>query len=201
MLKSASKYTEAKMAYSIIQPPFSLKFRQMSKPELRSYLEWFLKVLPERLVALEWTIRGSSEYSSWKVNYSPNSLAPLGNWFAGQIETRKRTKEEIEAMSLRLNYSVEGSSQELTNRSFSLAVDVGMYFGQVILENHPGTSWDQLLDNKRYADYGQPIIVGLGKVPLNPVRIAVTLAYAIAGGKPDGTRLRAIYKIWSKMPK
>ncbi len=36
------------MTYSVIQPRFTLKFREMPKPELKAYFEWFAKVLPER---------------------------------------------------------------------------------------------------------------------------------------------------------
>ena len=41
------------------------------------------------------------------------------------------------------------------------------------------------------------VILGFGQVPLNPVRIAVTLCYGIATGKQSGKRLREIYDYWS----
>ncbi len=47
-------------------------------------------------------------------------------------------------------------------------------------------------------DYGQPVIMGLGTVPLNPVRIAVTLAYAFAAKEQAGDRLRELYDVWAK---
>jgi hypothetical protein len=77
-------------------------------------------------------------------------------------------------------------------------MDVGMYFGQTIVKNLPGTRWDQPVKNSKFADYGQPVIMGFGTVPLNPVRIAVTLAYAFAAKEQTGDRLRALFDVWSK---
>jgi hypothetical protein len=37
------------MAYQIIQPPFTLKFREMSKAELRDYYRWFHDCIPVRI--------------------------------------------------------------------------------------------------------------------------------------------------------
>ena len=99
----------------------------------------------------------------------------------------------------RLTFEIDVPNVELTNKTFSLAMDIGMYFGQVILKSLPGTRWGQPLRNPNSADYGQPVIMGFGRVPLNPVSIVVTLAYGFAAKKHSGDRLRALYDVWSKM--
>jgi len=187
------------MAYAIIQPPFTLKFREMSESELRSYFEWFMKVMPERLTELKRAIRESPSHSSWAGDFSPKSLDELGTWFEGQVETRPKTQEEVEGVKAKLTFPIEVSGEQLTNRTFSLAMDIGMYFSQVILNNLDGTKWNQALKNEKFADYGQPVIMGFGTVPLNPVRILVSTAYGIAKGKE--ARLRELYDTWAKMKK
>lgn len=187
------------MTYSIIQPPFTLKFREMPKAELRAYREWFMKVLPERVAALEAEVRRKPEYAAWAADGSPESLDRLGAWFAGKVETRAKTSEEIDADKAKLTFPIEVPGEQLTNRTFSLAMDIGMYFGETVLKNLSGTTWDQALRNEKFADYGQPVIMGFGSVPLNPVRIVVMLAYGIAGGKQGGGRLRELYDTWAKM--
>jgi hypothetical protein len=77
-------------------------------------------------------------------------------------------------------------------------MDIGMYFGQVVLKNLAGTRWDQSPKNPRFVDYGQPVIMGFGIVSLNPVRIAVTLAYAFAAQERLGERLRELFDVWSE---
>jgi hypothetical protein len=69
----------------------------------------------------------------------------------------------------------------------------------VVLKNLAGTTWDQTLKNQRFADYGQPVIMGFGSVPLNPVRIIVSTAYGIASKERGGGRLRELYGTWTKM--
>jgi hypothetical protein len=186
------------MTYSIIQPPFDLKFREMSKKELLAYREWFHSVMPERTAELVKAVKGTAGFENWNPDLTPASLAPLGDWFRREVECRKRTDVEIGEIKSRLTFPIDIPEEELTNKSFSLAIDIGMYFGQVILKNLANTRWDQPLKNKAFADYGQPVIMGFGTVPLNPVRIAVTLAYALAAKDQSGDRLRALFDIWSK---
>jgi hypothetical protein len=187
------------MAYTIIQPPGTLVFREMTKPELKGYFDWFAEVTSERVAGLEEEVRRSPAHSKWRADVSPASLEFLGEWFAGQVETRARTDEEIDAVKSKLSFPIDVSGEQLTNRTFSLAMDIGMYFGQVVLKNIDGTKWDQPLRNEKFVDYGQPVIMGFGSVPLNPVRIVVSLAYGIARKKRGAGRLREVYDTWAKM--
>lgn len=81
--------------YEIIQPPFTLKFRDTSKEEIVEYGRWFHASIPERLCQLEAVVRETSGYESWEVTHEPDSLQSLGNWFTAQIDTRSRTVAEV----------------------------------------------------------------------------------------------------------
>jgi hypothetical protein len=186
------------MAYEIIQPPFTLRFREMSEKELKEYNAWFHRVTPERVAALEAEVRKGPGLSAWTADRSPGSFDTLGPWFASQVETRPRTPEEKDAI-LSTTPWVTVPDKELTNRTFSIAYDVGIYFGLGVLAARPSAKWEQPLDNKKFADYGQPVVGGLGPVPLNPIRIAVTFAYGIAGGQRQGSALRQLFDTWVSM--
>jgi hypothetical protein len=142
-------------------------------------------------------VKNTPGYENWAPNETPESLEALGRWFEGQVETRKKAADEIEETRSKLTFPIDIPEEELTDGTFSLSMDIGMYFGQVIIKNLPGTEWDQPLKNKRLADYGQPVIMGFGTVPLNPVRVMVTTAYGIARKKP--ARLCELYDTWAKM--
>jgi hypothetical protein len=186
------------MTYRIIQPPISLKFRERSKAELKTYAEWFHEVTPQRIAALATAVRSTPGYETWEPNATPESLDILGHWFEGEVEIRKKTADEIEETRSKLTFPIDIPENELTDRTFSLAIDIGMYFSQVILKNLTGTRWDQFLKSRNFADYGQPVIImGLAPVPLNPVRVMVTTAYRISRQKP--ARLRELYETWSGM--
>lgn len=78
-------------------------------------------------------------------------------------------------------------------------MDLGIYLSQVFLRNNSSLKWDQFFGSKRFIDYGQPVLVGFGKVPFNPLRMMRTLAYGLAEKTYGGQGLRDIYDIWSKM--
>jgi hypothetical protein len=104
------------MAYAIIQPPFTLDFRNMSKKELRAYAEWFHHVLPERVAELTNAVKGTRGYESWDPNLTPESLGVLGRWFEGQVEARAKTGEEMGETNARLTFPIDVPNEELTNK-------------------------------------------------------------------------------------
>lgn len=185
------------MTYSIIQPPFTLQFRDMAKKDLIAYAAWFHDSASERIDELTRAVKETPGYESWEPNVTPESLEGLGRWFESQIETRKKRDAEIEETRAKFTFPIDIPDEELTNRTFSLAMDIGIYFARVVLKNLPGTRWDQPLGNKKFADYGQPVIMGFGTVPLNPVRVIVTNAYKVANR--ERVHLRRLYDTWARM--
>ena len=159
--------------------------------------DWFHDSTPGRLAELTQAVKITSGYESWEPDLTRESLDDLGTWFEGQVEMRMKEAEEIAETRANLTFPIEIPDQQLTNRTFSLAMDIGMYFARVVLKNLPGTRWDQPLRSKNFADYGQPVIMGFGTVPMNPVRLMVTNAYTAARrGRVD---LRSLYDTWARM--
>lgn len=187
------------MSYKIVQPPFTLRFSEMAKKELLAYRTWFHDVMAERVSELQEAVRSTPGFECWVADETPKSLDQLGEWFGGQVETRRRTEEELAEIHSNMSFPIDIGMDELTNRTFSLAMDIGMYLGKVVVKNLEGTRWDQLLKSKNAEEYGQPVIVGFGSIPMNPVHLVVTLAYGIASGNKTGERLRELYTIWSKL--
>lgn len=185
------------MTYSLIEPPFNLQFRDMAKKDLVAYAAWFHNSAPERIGVLTKAVNCTSGYENWESNATPESLDELGQWFEGQAETRKRGREEVENIRSKLMIPVDIPDEELADRTLSLAMDISMYFARVVLKNLPGTYWDQPLKNKKFVDYGHPVIMGFGAVPLNPVRVIITNAYKAAG--KQRVDLRRLYDTWARM--
>ncbi|MGR9579314.1 hypothetical protein [Pandoraea sputorum] len=186
------------MTYQLISPPCALDFVALTKQELKKYNEWFVAIVPERVATLQSCVNASTGYGSWSADFDPASLTELGDWFALQVATRDRTQSEVRAIEARLKFPMDVPDEELTGETVSKAIDVGMYFGMVLLKNHASLRWDFKTESKRFADYGQPVIVGFGTAILNPVRIAVTLAYGVAAGTQSGSRLGQVYRFWSE---
>lgn len=186
------------MSYSIIQPPFTLRFREMPKKELRLYFKWYMEMIPERIRVLTAEIRRTSGFGSWQPDFTRDTLEPLGDWFASQVELEPRTAEEILEIKSRQKFPIDVPPDDLTNRTFSLAIDIGMYLSQVFLRNHPRLRWDQPFRGKTFVDYGQPVLVKFSCGPFNPVRMVITQAYGLARGSSTKSGLLEVYDIWSK---
>jgi len=187
------------MTYDPIHPPFTLSFREMPKRELNRYLEWFSGVLPDRLDELTKAVRDAHGYDSWQPDGSPESLDLLGRWFAEQVAMRPRSETEKKALEEKVKFPIELPGEELTTQTLSLAMDIGMYLSQVFMKNHPQLKWEQPLGNKKFIDYGQPVLVAFKPGPFNPVRMVVTFAYGLVGHQKTGEGLRNIYETWSKL--
>ncbi len=186
------------MTYQIIQPPFTLKFREMSRNELDDYFRWFMGVIPGRIDELARAVQTTPGFEDWQPDYTSASLDSLGEWLSRNVESRPRTEEEIQETVLRSSFPIGDPGEELTNRTFSLAVDTGMYLSQVFLKTHPSLRWSQEFGDKQFVDYGQPVLAEFRPSPFNPVRMMVTLAYGLVRKTKDGRRLRGLYDYWIK---
>jgi hypothetical protein len=182
------------MSYNIIQPPYSLNFRSMTEEEIESYFQWFIERIPDRVAELTRAINESSGLI-WIPDLTRNSLEALSTWFVDQVEVRERTPREIAEVHRKAPLA-DSISMELTNRTFSICVDTGMYFGESIRLRVPGSDWRLILDDKVFADYGQPVLVGRGPVPLNPVRVVMNWAYGVSQRNRGSERLTQLFDWW-----
>lgn len=186
------------MFYKVVQPPFTLQFTEMTKPELRQYFAWFLKVMPERLQILGQAVSTTPGFTNLILDGSIESLSGLGEWFSVVAHERARTTDEISEIKSRSAFPIPVPATELSNQTFSIALDIGMYFSQLMLDKHPHMKWDQPLKDKKFIDYGQPVLIGAGRVPLNAVRLMVNLAYGLVSKAQTGTRLAEVFEYWSE---
>lgn len=158
------------MTYSLNSPPCALVFGKASKRDLAAYASWFNDSLEPRISLLAAEVASTSGQECWRPDLTPDSFGSLGRWFEGQVSTRPRTESELAELRASLAFPVDVAKVELTDRTFSLAIDVGMYLGQAVIARVPGARWEQALKNRKSADYGHVVVVGSGAVPLNPSR-------------------------------
>ncbi len=199
------------MGYQIIRPPHVLRFRDMKKRDLREYNAWFHGSIPERIEMLTAAVRSTPGFETWQSDYSPDSLDTLGAWFKAQVESRPRAPQEIQEQRdrMRINkgglviespLSEEEISRTLTDRTISLAMDVGTYVSQVLLKSHPSLEWYQRTTGATFIDYGRPVLKGFfyRTVRFDPVGAMLGLAYSVLRGTETGRDLRELYEKLSK---
>jgi len=184
--------------YQILQPPFTLEFEKMNKKEASKYFNWFQEQIPIRTSILRIAVQSTTGFEHWNGDFSPDSLGMLGKWYAEQIETRKKTVKEIEEIYADAPdwfREVDISNQELTNKTFSIAFDVGVYLSQVFIKNVEGLSWT--IEKRKTVNQNQPVLKGF-VIFLNPIHIAVTTAYGLADETYKKVRLKELYYEWKK---
>jgi hypothetical protein len=183
------------MTYPLVAPPIAQPLRELPRKELLAYARWFLESIPARVYALQQVVRATPGHDAWSADSSVESLEPLDLWFEKQVEVRPRSPEELAEIRAGLRFPVDVSDNTLTYRTLSLAFDIGMYWGLVILENVPGTSWKQELRGGRSnVDYGHVVIRGNGLAPLNPFDVIRMTALGVVDGRRTG--LPALYLTW-----
>ena len=175
-------------------------FLEMDKNKIKEFYQWFMESLPYCIEELMQMVVNTPGFEEWNADDSPNSLNELGAWFARKVEKQDFTLEEIEAIKSKQVKPTNFATWELTDETKSLALYVGMYYGEVAIKNSPLLSWTQLLGSRKLADYGQPVLGGAGVVPINPVRVAHSIACGfIDNGTRDGMDLRKAYDYWEKL--
>jgi hypothetical protein len=185
------------MKYVPVHFPFTSKVRDMSDLELHQYFAWFTRTVEERIQQLQEAVRQTDRFNGWHADRTRESLGTLGEWFASRVKTRRRTETELAALRSKISFPIELLESDLTDCTYSICVDVGMYFGIVLIANHLSLEWHQFTDDRKFIDFGQAVIIGFTNAPLNPVRIAIVLARSIVNERHTGARLQELYDTWS----
>ncbi|MFO0963185.1 MAG: hypothetical protein U0625_09810 [Phycisphaerales bacterium] len=185
------------MPYSIIEPPFHRTPSELSVAELKQGFDWYLQSIPRRATVLAEVMAESQGYAQWSPNYLRESLAPLGEWFETQIQTRPKSETEIEAQRLAFGHSIDLSGPTLNVRTLSLCVDVGMYLGETMRVSCPSLRWVLPLKSKRHIYYGLPCLAEFGKRGSVSTGMLVSgLAWMILRGERSGDYLASIHDLW-----
>ncbi|MGK9416202.1 hypothetical protein [Pseudomonas cedrina] len=181
--------------------PVTENFSSMTAKELNDFYERFILDKPyclDELIQAVWQARG---YENWIADFSPESIDMLAEWFASRIH-KVRISSKVSVIEIdSIAGPADSSALDLSEEEMSLAVLVGMYYGEVAVRNNPELNWSQLKGNKKQADYGQPVISASGTLPTNPVRVAHAFACAIADGSKTSGRLRETYDYWMQLIK
>lgn len=185
------------MTYVYFVPPFKKKFVEMSANELSDYKRWFFEVMPSRIAGLQREVNLDAEMRDWCPDHTRASIESLGVWLARHVEARPRTPEEIDRIKGRLTFDVNVEDWQLTDKTSSLAVDIGMYFGETLRANFPTVEWYQPIKDKRYVDFGQVILRGFGRAETNPVRVAANICRGLVRGRESAKSLVDVYDRWA----
>ncbi|RKR09278.1 hypothetical protein C8C83_0899 [Flavobacterium sp. 90] len=184
--------------YQTIQNlPTDYQFDNKTKEELKLYEIWFKENKDDRINHLIELVKTTPSFEDWNADFTPNSLNELGRWFYQNVETLKLTEEEYFNKRSQIPNYIEIEDWDLSIKTRSLIVDIGLYFGEVFIHTHKELVWKQYFSkNKKDMNNGHMVIPKFGKLELNPILVIMGTAWGLARKKYDDKRLYDLYKIW-----
>ncbi|HBO34961.1 MAG TPA: hypothetical protein DD636_09585 [Anaerolineaceae bacterium] len=157
---------------------------QYSSQDAKKWFEYYISKIPERLQVLHEHINATPGYETWKLGFESSTVNAIEQWFIEHVEMRDKTKEEIERdrdrIPDKLKNAVPVETTTLSNKTYSLIVDLSMYYGEYLRHEDPRLKWVLRKKGKREFFYQNPVIVGTGLLALDPRHIMTVIAFKIS---------------------
>lgn len=200
------------MSYSLMIAPFDFAnhnkiaaqqffdnyaFFELTSKQAKEYFLWYTSEIPNR-IALLWEYMKQERPETEPFDYSPESLLPLWEWYEQKIEQVPMTAEEIErrvrVFPKYLESEIRKNTKKFTDETLSLALDISIYLGEVVVKNYPHLRWNYRTRPKREISTYRPVIDGLNnKMKLEPSRSLFVLTIESTKEK-NPTRLYDLYR-------
>ena len=200
------------MSYSLMIAPFDFAnhnkiaaqqffdnyaFFELTPKQAKEYFLWYTSEIPNR-IALLWEYMKQERPETEPFDYSPESLLPLWEWYEQKIEQVPMTAEEIErrvrVFPKYLESEIRKNTKKFTDETLSLALDISIYLGEVVVKNYPHLRWNYRTRPKREISTYRPVIDGLNnKMKLEPSRSLFVLTIESTKEK-NPTRLYDLYR-------
>lgn len=150
-------------------------FFELTPKQAKEYFLWYKSEIPNR-IALLWEYMKQERPEAESFDYSPESLIPLWEWYETKIEQVPMTAKEVESrvriFPKYLESEIRKNTKKFTDKTLSLALDISIYLGEVVVKNHPHLRWNYRTRPKREVSVYRPVIDGLNyKMTFEPTRI------------------------------
>ncbi len=186
------------MSYKILEIPENLEkpYSEMSKAGALAFFEWLNQNAQVRIAELDSLLKSSGE--NVLLDFSPESLVPLGYWLKKVLMIREKTDEEIrtlvDSVPDWLKETVKTQDKELTEQSLSIAFDLAIYFSQVLIKADDRIKWNMHTKaSKLDANRNQLVLTTGNKLDVNPIQSMKVICYQIATGKEKTDALINFY--------
>ena len=186
------------MSYQVINDlPIDFYFNEKSKKQLKLYYDWFFSHKSQRIEELTCAVNSMIGHKDWAADYTPNSLKELGEWLNKNIKTEKLSEEELKRKREQVPLYITINDYDLSNETYSKLIDVGIYFGEVFIENYKYLKWEQYFSNiKNDSNQGHLVLKGFGKLVLNPIRVSYITGSSMADKKENDNTLYESFENW-----
>jgi hypothetical protein len=171
----------------------------MGKAGAKEFFEWLNQNADFRISQLKSLIKSSE--GSFDLDFSSESLEPLGSWLSKVLTTRQRTNAEMQELFKGVpdwvRETLRTRNTELTAKSISIAFDVALYFSRVLMHADARITWVMhTRASKLDADRNQLILIGPSQARHNPIRSIQLVCFQISTGKEKPEALGRLFGTW-----
>lgn len=193
------------LKYDILIPPLNKPVHQLSETEAQAFFDWYMEQLDERTAYLR-------QYTGLALDYSPESLVPLWKWFLRRAEIENTPAERLNELKKEkaghplADTVLKDSARQLSLETEYIIRDIGMYWGQVFVKNHPSIHWGFYTRPKRDMFVNRPLLLGFPNevfpdragVPFEPVHMTHIQACGLFRHHTSKYDLLKIHRIWEE---
>ena len=176
--------------YEEFMLPHGIKFEAITRKQAQNNLTSFIQQIASRVEMLSRAIH--EQWPEWQPDFSDASLAALDRWFPGVVETRAASGVERRAFEKQMGEAfacLNSEYVELTTRSMSYCIDIGIYVGEVVRHRSTNTYWALAKGGPSYVSYNRPV--------LTEDKYAMQYDPLLTG---TGRALRYLPSVWPRKP-
>lgn len=176
--------------------PIDFDFSSKTVAELKLYSVWFFENKNERINQLLELININNNNKPIILDFNISSLVPLGKWLVKNVKVEKLSEVEFIAKRNSIPSYIELNDWDLSIKTRSILVDIGIYFGEVVIKNNSGCEWKQYFSKiKDDVDNGH-LVINIGKDRMNPIWLLYIIGLKIADGNENNEILLNLYETW-----
>lgn len=173
-------------------------FFELAPKKAEEYFSWYQGEIPGR-IAMLWGYMKRERPETEPFDYSPESLIPLWDWYETKIKQVPKSQKEIDYEVSRypewMEENVRKITMKFTDETLSLALDISIYLGEVVIRNYPNLRWGHFTRPKREISANRPVILGLkGKGEYFPPSSTVFVCMIKSSKKQDRNRIYDLYR-------
>lgn len=151
----------------------------------------------------QFTDEETQAYFDWLLSEHENRVTQLARWcgqdVSGTTDSVLIGIGETVARALKLPaFSCNnGSDFALTNQGYALAADMGLLFARLMIRDYgPEVHWTILRTPKSDVSFNCPVLVGFGRLSLDPIQLSISQAFGVLRGNKGGDCWLRVFNVW-----
>ena len=208
--KSNKKSVFKDIEYSIEFPPMGVDYNSWDNKTAKAYFEWYMAQIPLRTTYLCQRVSEDLKVDISLLDFSPNSLNIIWEWYLKTAIIEKENIQEIEKYKKSDLYNLVGESsvsyEKLSLNSLIIQRDIGMYLAKVFLAECQSLSWTYIHEShsKKVKDIfnNRPQLTGFlyngEEVMFEPIHMVGVQGENLLDNTCKVSDLYDLYLKWSK---